>query len=127
MTAIHPLIETIRKRTDFLAVAKTGVRGVAHSVTIQVRAAAEGQTTIRLGFTATKKFGNAVERNRAKRRLRHAIRAVLADAPSAPCDLVLIAREALPERDYDTLLQDLRYCLRKAGVLETRNKAQEAR
>jgi ribonuclease P protein component len=109
-------IETIRKRADFLAIAKTGQRGVAHSVTVQARPAIAEQPFMRLGFTATKKFGNAVERNRAKRRLRHAIRAVLAEKQFAPHDLVLIAREALPDRDYKTLLEDLRYCLRKAGV-----------
>jgi len=99
-----------------VAIAKTGARGIAHSVTIQARKGAPEQAAIRLGFTATKKFGNAVERNRAKRRLRHAIRAVLAEKQSTPHDLVLIAREALPARDYATLLQDLRYCLKKAGV-----------
>jgi len=93
-------------------------RGVAHSITIQARSGAEGQTAVRLGFTATKKYGNAVVRNRAKRRLRHAIRAVLAEKPCAPYDLVLIAREALPDRDYPTLLQDIRYCLKKAGVYD---------
>ena len=120
MNAEFQKIETIRRRADFVAIAKTGQRGVAHSVTIQARIAQPGpipeQTAIRLGFTATKKFGNAVERNRAKRRLRHAIRAVLAEQRIAACDLVLIAREALPMRDYPTLLQDLRYCLKKAGV-----------
>lgn len=109
-------IETIKKRADFMAIAKSGTRGIAQSVTVQARAAAPEQTSIRLGFTATKKYGNAVERNRAKRRLRAAIRAVLAEKPIAPYDLVLIAREALPSRDYQTLLQDLRYCLKKAGV-----------
>ena len=109
-------IETLRKRAEFVAIAKSGARGIAHSVTIQTRKGGPEQTAIRLGFTATKKFGNAVARNRAKRRLRHAIRAVLAEKSIAPHDLVLIAREALPARDYQTLLQDLRYCLRKAGA-----------
>lgn len=120
-------IETLRKRADFVAIAKTGSRGIAHSVTIQARIAPPEQATTRLGFTATKKYGNAVERNRAKRRLRHAIRAVLTEKPITPHDLVLIAREALPKRDYATLLQDLRYCLRKAGVTEARSEKREAR
>ena len=92
------------------------MRGVAKSVTVQYRPATPEQAIIRVGFTATKKYGNAVERNRAKRRLRHAIRAVLIEKPYCPCDLVLIAREELPARDYPTLLEDLRYCLRKAGA-----------
>jgi len=113
-------IETLRKRADFVTIAKVGSRGIAHSVTVQARPAPPEQTAVRLGFTATKKYGNAVLRNRAKRRLRHAIRAVLAEKPIAPHDLVLIAREELPNRDYATLLQDLRYCLRKAGVTSRR-------
>lgn len=117
MTQIAPKLDTIRKRADFVAM-RDARRGVAHSVTVQARAAAPEQTAVRLGFTATKKLGNAVVRNRSKRRLRAAIRTVLAEKPIAPHDLVLIAREALAERDYQTLLQDLRYCLKKVGVYD---------
>lgn len=115
MTAPAPFIDTLRKRADFLAIAKTGQRGIAQSVTLQYRAQPESNM-IRVGFTATKKLGNAVVRNRSKRRLRAAIHEVLKEKPVAPCDIVLIAREGLAERDYPTLLQDLRYCLRKAGA-----------
>lgn len=116
MTAPFPPIETLRKRADFLAIAKSGQRGIAHSVTLQYRAGADDQKIIRVGFTATKKLGNAVVRNRSKRRLRAAIDAVLKETAFAPCDIVLIAREGLSERDHATLLQDLRYCLRKANA-----------
>ncbi|HRJ12513.1 MAG TPA: ribonuclease P protein component [Alphaproteobacteria bacterium] len=109
-------IDTLRKRADFLAIAKTGQRGIAQSVTLQYRPAAPEQKIIRVGFTATKKLGNAVVRNRAKRRLRAAILEVLKEKPITPCDMVLIAREGLAARDFPTLLQDLRYCLRKAGA-----------
>ncbi len=115
MTAPAPTTDTLRKRSDFLAIAKTGKRGIAQSVTLQYRPQPEA-TIIRVGFTATKKLGNAVVRNRAKRRLRAAIHQVLQETAFAACDLVLIAREGLAERDFPTLLQDLRYCLRKAGA-----------
>jgi ribonuclease P protein component len=109
-------LDTIKKRAEFLAIAKSGHKGIAHSVTLQYRAAMPEQNVIRLGFTATKKLGNAVVRNRSKRRLRAAILEVLREKPIASCDIVLIAREGLAARDFPTLLQDLRYCLRKAGV-----------
>ena len=48
----------------------------------------------RLGFTVTKKVGNAVIRNRTRRRLKEAARLVLEEQPVAGVDLVLIGREA---------------------------------
>lgn len=115
MTALSPSVETLRKRADFLAIAKSGQRGIAQSVTLQYRPQPK-TNLIRVGFTATKKLGNAVVRNRSKRRLRAAIHEVLKEKQIGPCDIVLIAREGLAERDFPTLLQDLRYCLRKAGA-----------
>jgi ribonuclease P protein component len=80
---------------------------------------------VRVGFTATKKIGNAVVRNRAKRRLRAAARLALADAslataPPQGWDLVLIARDGTGTRPWDKLLSDLRGALRQTGVLPER-------
>ncbi len=71
---------------------------------------------LRLGFTATKKIGGAVVRNRAKRRLREAARLTLGEAPPPGWDLVLVARDATATRPFATLLGDLRGALRQAGV-----------
>jgi ribonuclease P protein component len=70
-------------------------------------------TEARAGFTVTKKIGNAVVRNRAKRRLREVARAVLPLYASAGCDYVLIAREATPGRPFASLIEDLKQALRK--------------
>ena len=63
-----------------------------------------------------RKLGNAVIRNRAKRRLREAARLTLGEAPPPGWDLVLIARDGTGSRPWDKLLADLRGALRQAGV-----------
>lgn len=70
----------------------------------------------RIGFTVTKKVGNAVVRNRTRRRLREAMRQVAHEAPLSGVDLVLIGRGGTRGRDFSALLGDLRRALRKAGV-----------
>ncbi len=70
----------------------------------------------RLGFTVTKKVGNAVIRNRTRRRLKEAARLLLKAAPVHGVDLVLVGREATRGRDFAALQDDLRHALGKAGV-----------
>jgi len=70
----------------------------------------------RLGFTVTKKIGNAVTRNRTRRRLKEAARLVLAEHPVSGVDLVLIGRAGTAERDFITLMDDVRRALAKASA-----------
>ena len=71
---------------------------------------------LRVGFTVTKRVGNAVVRNRVRRRLKEAARLEFAERPVGGTDLVVIGREATLRRDFDTLRSDLRRALAKAGV-----------
>ena len=82
---------------------------------VQARKRAPGEASgIRVGFTCSKKVGNAVARNRAKRRLREAARAVLPLQGHDGWDYVLIGRaEVTADRPFEALLGDLRYALRK--------------
>ena len=103
----------LKLRRDFLRVASRGQRASRPGVTVQALALPEAET--RIGFTATKKLGNAVIRNRTKRRLREAARQLLANGP-AGFEIVLIGREATRTRPFTTLLGDLRGALRQAGL-----------
>jgi len=76
----------------------------------------QDQDMVRLGFTVTKKIGNAVTRNRTRRLLKEAARLVLARSSVSGVDLVLIGREATRGRGFVQLQEDLRRALTKAGV-----------
>ncbi len=80
-----------------------------------VRPRGDGDSAIGVGFTVTKKIGNAVIRNRMKRRFRELARHLLPQAGVAGADHVLIGRAGGVERDYATLDSELRKALAKAA------------
>jgi len=71
----------------------------------------DGLSEIRVGFTATRKIGGAVVRNRAKRKLRETARALLPSLGLSGCDYVFVARSGAPERPFAQLLDDVRKAL----------------
>lgn len=81
---------------------------------LQARARADDDE-IRVGFTASKKVGGAVERNRAKRRLRAAAEELLKSQGKASHDYVLIARSETVRRPYALLKDDLSRALKRIG------------
>ena len=81
--------------------------------------------TVRVGFTVTKKVGDAVRRNRAKRRLREVARAVLPLYAVGGTDYVLIGRDATPTRPFADLIADLKTALRKVHGGTARKAEQE--
>ncbi|WP_394762355.1 ribonuclease P protein component [Phenylobacterium sp.] len=107
-------IERLRKRPDFLACAQAAhcARG---AVLVQARPRApltEGEAPlVRAGFTATKRIGGAVQRNRAKRRLREAARLLLPDLASPGFDYVFVARGGVTTRPWPRLLDDVKSAL----------------
>ena len=77
-----------------------------------VRDRADGNPQMRVGFTVTKKIGNAVIRNRMKRRFREIARAALPEHGIAGADHVIIGRASGVERDFSALQNDLHRALR---------------
>ena len=106
----HLTIERMRKRPEFLLAAQA--RFVSRgAVVIQRRDRDDGNPAIRAGFTATRKVGGAVVRNRCKRRLREAARALLPIQGVAGSDYVFIARGGTATRPWDRLLDDVKSAL----------------
>jgi ribonuclease P protein component len=105
-------VSRLLKRADFLRLAR-GRRWAAPGLVLQMAKGLEPSQSIRVGFTATKKIGGAVVRNRAKRRLREAARTVLPLYAAPGCDYVLVARDATAERPFAALIEDLKMALRK--------------
>ena len=111
-----PLPERLQRRAEFLRVASKGRKAPVHGLVLQALPR-DDTGPARIGFTVTKKVGNAVIRNRTRRRLKEAARLVLNAQPVAGVDLVLIGRDATRGRDFLDLQDDFRRALRKTGVL----------
>ncbi len=111
--AVFACPEVLKKRADFLACARAR-RQHTPGFVVQGRKRGEGGEAVRAGYTCSKKVGNAVARNRAKRRLREIARAVLPEAGRAGWDYVLIGRaEETAARDFALMQEELRAALDK--------------
>jgi ribonuclease P protein component len=117
-------MQRLKKRADFLSVAK-GVRAGRRAFTLQaakrrprlgangkpIKAVEEPVVDARIGFTVTKKVGNAVVRNRIRRRLRAAVDRLDAAPVAADYDYVLVGRRDALALDFMALIADLRGAL----------------
>ncbi|WP_240789560.1 ribonuclease P protein component [Pseudooceanicola onchidii] len=105
-------VETMRKRAEFLRAARGRRQGTAGMLVQAIRRDEDGP--VRVGFTCSKKVGNAVARNRAKRRLREVARLLLPDHGRAGWDYVLIgSKDRTADRPFEDLKGDLLYALKK--------------
>ncbi len=108
----NPPLERLRKRSEFLSVAKTGERYVTPAFIIQIyRRSPEGP--FRYGITASRKVGGAVKRNRAKRRIRALLSHILPKMGQPGFDYVVIAREEILRRNFALMGQELAQGLMK--------------
>ena len=114
-----PKLERIKKRPDYLAVASSRRKWVTPNFIIQYKPAKgdlSGDRQPRVGFTVTKKVGNAVVRNKCKRRLKEVARDAFADLGKIGCDYVIIGRSGSFNAPFEKLIKDMRWGLEKLGV-----------
>ena len=97
-------MERLKRRADFLAAA-SGAKVPAGAFVLQARARGD-HGPARVGFTVSKKVGDAVERNRVRRRLRELVRVSFAERLQAGTDYVLIGRSAALDLSFDRLIED---------------------
>jgi ribonuclease P protein component len=109
-------MERLRRRTDFRAAA-TGVRAPASAFVLQARPRGD-ERVARIGFTVSKQVGNAVERNRVRRRLREIVRLAPASTLRDGNDYVLVGRRAALAAPFDEMRQELDTALTRVHAVQ---------
>ena len=116
-------IPRLKHRAEFLRVAGAGRKFVAPGLILQVLrrdpagvAVPGADDAQRVGYTASRKVGIAVARNRARRRLREAVAEIMPYCAAPGHDYVLVARAATVKRPYAALVEDLKTALRRLDV-----------
>jgi len=102
-------LESLRKRKDFIAI-RAGRRQHSPSFVLQIRERGEDNLSaegVRIGYTVTKKTGNAVERNRIKRRMRAAVHQIMQIYARRAHDYVLIGKRAALNTEFETMVGEL--------------------
>lgn len=106
----------ITERKDYLSVSNTRRRWVTTAFILQAKPGecqSENAAQARVGFTVSKKVGNAVKRSRAKRRLKEAVRIAMPACAPAGWDYVVIGREAAIHYPFERLQKDLAWAVAK--------------
>ncbi len=105
-------MERLKQRADFLSAA-TGIKVPAAGFVLQTRKRAD-DGPVRFGFTVSKKVGNAVERNRVRRRLKEIVRLSDPVRMRDGHDYVLVGRQAALKLPFDRIARDFEGALRRA-------------
>tara|TARA_R110002095_G_scaffold63086_2_gene53285 strand:+ start:696 stop:1085 length:390 start_codon:yes stop_codon:yes gene_type:complete len=107
-------IKMLTDRRSFLDIQSNGQKWVSHGLVVQIKENNLGLR--RIGFTVSKKIDkSAVKRNRIKRRLRAVASDVLSAYARDGCDYILVGKKSSAARPYDSMVNDLKWCLKKTG------------
>ena len=106
------MINKIKSRKDFIKIQKNGSKIISAGVVLQCLNNLNQENPSRFGFTASKKVGGAVQRNKAKRRMRSLVFDVIENFKTKGWDYVLIARKETVHRKYQKLKNDLIWAIK---------------
>ena len=109
-------VNSLKASADFQRISRAGKKWICPAFIMLALKREAAEDPFRLGLTVSRKVGNAVTRNRAKRRLREMVRLSIAPENLAGFDIVLIGRAAPAERGFSLLQQDFLQGLKKLGV-----------
>ncbi|HEY2185585.1 MAG TPA: ribonuclease P protein component [Xanthobacteraceae bacterium] len=109
-----PTVERLKRRADFLAAA-TEMKAPTAGFILQVRKRGD-QGPGRVGFTVARKVGNAVERNRVRRRLKEMVRLAAATGLPDGNDYVLVGRRAALSLPFEQIAHDFKRALGRLRV-----------
>jgi len=111
------MLYTLKKRSDFVEISKSGNSIAAKGVVVlamkrkNIPTSLLDKNIVRVGYTVTKKVGNAVVRNRIKRRFRAIANSIMPQLAMSGYDYVFIARYHSVDRTFSSLEKDISYAL----------------
>ena len=118
------MIARLKRRSEFLRVARAQRKFVTPGLILQIRSHSpqdkddSGQSPASVGFTVSRKVGGAVQRTRAKRRLRAIVEDIFSSYAMPGYDYVVIGRRGTLTRPFKALENDLRKALKQLGVCQ---------
>ncbi len=108
-------LEKIKSNFEFRRIYSRGASFVSPYFVLYVMGGK--QNTVKMGITVSKKIGNAVCRNRAKRLIRSAFFGVIPEIKK-PCNIVIVARTRILSVKSTVVLEELKKQLKKSGIIE---------
>ena len=109
-------VNSLKASSDFQRISRQGKRWTFPAFIMQVLKHENADSPFRLGLTVSRKVGNAVMRNRAKRRLREMVRTSISPDKLKGFDIVLIGKTSAAERDFALMKEDFLQGLEKLGI-----------
>ncbi|MEX2643547.1 MAG: ribonuclease P protein component [Acetobacterales bacterium] len=114
-----PALSRLKRRAEFVRVTRQGRKAASAGLVLQAAPFENSDhDAFRVGFTVTRRVGNAVVRNRVRRRLRAVAQEIMPTGARPGFDYVLVGRAATKDRPYDALRRDLVSALGRLGLRE---------